>query len=405
MTSQKWLLVSIINLSLIAFIGIILRYKIAFSLPFVDQKHLLHGHSHFAFAGWVTQLLMVLMVAYLSQQTHRDFLEKYKWLLSANLITAYGMLIAFIIQGYGLFSITFSTLSIFVSYGFAFVFWKDLNKIQNQESHLWFKASLIFSVVSSIGAFSLAFMMARHIIHQNWYLGAVYLFLHFQYNGWFLFSCMGLFLAFLQKFNIQHSGFRNIFLCFFFACFFTFFLSVLWVNIPNWVYLLIVSAAVIQAIAWAWLLKIFFNAQSVLKENLSFTGKFLLALAAIALSIKILLQVGSIYRPLNQLVFGFRPIVIGYLHLVFLGVISIFLIGYIVAAKFIVKNKKVITGIAIFVSGVFFNEILLMVQGISALNYKTLPFINESLLGAAIVIFSGVFTMILGLFQNDKSAF
>ncbi len=57
---QKWIKICFINLLIVALLGVTLRYKIAFSLPFVDQKHLLHGHSHFAFAGWITQIIQVV---------------------------------------------------------------------------------------------------------------------------------------------------------------------------------------------------------------------------------------------------------------------------------------------------------------------------------------------------------
>jgi hypothetical protein len=66
---KKWLQFSLFNLFLVALLGLTLRYKIAFSLPFIDQQFLLHGHSHFAFAGWVTQALMTLLIGYLSEKT------------------------------------------------------------------------------------------------------------------------------------------------------------------------------------------------------------------------------------------------------------------------------------------------------------------------------------------------
>lgn len=68
-----------------------------------------------------------------------------------------------------------------------------------------------------------------------------------------------------------------------------------------------------------------------LNRAISTAAKFLFALSAFALSLKFLLQLGSTYPPLSTLAFGFRPIVIAYLHLVLLGVITIFIIGYIVA--------------------------------------------------------------------------
>ena len=135
----RWLKIALINLLIVACLGVVLRYKILYPLPFVDQKHLLHGHSHFAFAGWITQAIMALLVAYLANEKGNTVYKRYNWLLYANLFTAYGMLISFPIEGYGLFSIIFSTASIFVSYAFAFYYWRDLNKLAvKQPAHLWF---------------------------------------------------------------------------------------------------------------------------------------------------------------------------------------------------------------------------------------------------------------------------
>ena len=94
-----WTKIGLYNLLLVAFIGTILRYKIAFSLPFIDQKHLMHGHAHFAFVGWVTQLSTVLILQDLSKHSITNVLIKYQKILFANLITAYGMLFTFPIQG------------------------------------------------------------------------------------------------------------------------------------------------------------------------------------------------------------------------------------------------------------------------------------------------------------------
>ena len=190
--ARIWLKICLFNLLIVALLGTTLRYKIIFPLPWIDQKHLLHSHSHFAFTGWISQLLLVLMVHFLDQQKQNNTFRKYNRLLLLNLISAYGMLISFFLQGYGPVSIGFSTLSILVSYYFAYRFWLDSSSIGiNKITLLFFKASLIFNILSSAGAFALAFMMANKIVQQNWYLAAQYFFLHFQYNGWFFFACMG----------------------------------------------------------------------------------------------------------------------------------------------------------------------------------------------------------------------
>ncbi len=92
---HRWIRISLFNLLIVASLGLVLRYKILFPLPFIDQKHLLHGHSHFAFAGWISQAIMTLVVMYLSRQAGEMMFRRYRWLLYANLATAYAILIAF----------------------------------------------------------------------------------------------------------------------------------------------------------------------------------------------------------------------------------------------------------------------------------------------------------------------
>ena len=60
-----WLKISMINLCIVAFLGVLMRYKIGFEFPYLDQKHLQHSHSHFAFTGWLAHTLMVLMVYFI----------------------------------------------------------------------------------------------------------------------------------------------------------------------------------------------------------------------------------------------------------------------------------------------------------------------------------------------------
>lgn len=391
MAVKKWLRISLFNLFIVSFLGVILRYKIVFSLPFIDQKHLLHGHSHFAFAGWVTQALMALIIASISEQTGKNLFIKYKGLLYGNLIAAYGMLVSFPLQGYGLFSISFSTLSIIISYVFAVQLWKDINNCSKKTtSQLWFKAAVLFNVISSIGTFALMLMMITKTIHQNWYLAAVYFFLHFQYNGWFIFSCMGLLFHQLYKSGIVSTHFNIIFWLFAWACVPAYFLSALWMRIPVWVYVSVVLAAIAQVVGWSWLIYIINNPKRTFLRAMPSVAKWLIRLSAIACSIKLLLQLGSIIPSLSNLAFGFRPIIIGYLHLVLLAVISLFIIGYFWGAYYIKLSKINVCGVFFFTGGIMLNELLLMVQGITAMNYIMIPYNNEALLGATFIMFIGL---------------
>lgn len=400
---RRWLQVAFINLMLVAFLGIVLRVKIVFPLPFIDQKYLLHGHSHFAFAGWISQALMALLVAWLGIATGTGYFRKYRWLLYANLVAAYGMLASFPFQGYGAFSISFSTLSIIVSYIFAFRFWKDLNRLPAcNTSRQWFKMAVFLNALSSLGVFVLAFMMATKNVHHKVYLAAVYFYLHFQYNGWFFFACMGLLVTQLKNYGVKETALRTVYRLFAGACIPAYFLSALWLPLPLWVYLLIVLAVFMQLGGWWLLLRQLAPLLKFIKGRIPLVAQRLFLLSAIALSIKLCLQAGSVIPSLSTLAFGFRPIVIGYLHLVLLGIITLFITGYCIAMQYIPVTKAVVAGIAVFVTGILLNETLLMVQGIADLSYMGIPFINTLLLAAALVLFAGIFIINYGIGQKTS---
>ena len=403
--SKFWLKFSLLNLLIVALIGLLMRYKIGFEFPFFDQKHLQHSHSHFAFSGWISHTLMVLMIVFLekkkallqAQDDNREkniedrFFKKYSSILSANLICAYGMLVFFIIQGYGLFSIIFSTSSIIVSCVFAYYFVKDLKLISDDDlSKNWLKTALFFNVISSFGTFALAYMMISKNIHQNEYLASIYYYLHFQYNGWFFFACMGLLFSFLNLKPSENPFFKRTFWLFFLSCIPAYFLSTLWLDLPIWIYILTVIAAFIQVYTWFRFLIIIVKTKREFLENFPFFLRYILLFVGFALSMKFLLQLGSTIPAISQLAFGFRPIVIAYLHLVLLAIISLFLLFYIYVNHLIHFNKPIKIGVIIFSIGVLLNEIILAVQGIASFSYTIIPFANEMLFGAAIILVSGI---------------
>jgi hypothetical protein len=388
---KKWLQFSLFNLWLVAFFGATLRYKIAFYLPFIDQQHLLYGHSHFALTGWVTQVLMTLLIGYLSEKTSKDYFPRYRWILYFNAITAYGMLISFPIQGYGFVSIFFSTMSVFASYCFAVIFWRDLNRLPVQSvSPSWFKLALLGNVISSAGPFSLAYMMASHNMHQNWHLASIYFYLHFQYNIWFFFSCMGLLSYRLSAMGISEESLKKIFVCFALAALPAYFLSVSWWHIPVWLYIVIVPAAVCQLAGWVqfiWLVK---KQAKLIQSNIILFSRVLFIFFGIAVSIKLILQTASVIPPVSRMVFGFRPIWIGYLHLILLGIITIFILTYCFTFGQIQINSGTKRGIIFFVTAIIFNELLLTIQGISDLLYTGVPGIKYWLFAAACMLLGGI---------------
>lgn len=386
-----WLKISLLNLCIVAALGVLMRYKIGFEFPYLDQKHLQHSHSHFAFAGWLSHTLMALMVYFLKTKITDFKGNKYKSIIIANLICSYGMLVSFIIEGYGLVSIILSTASILVSYTFAYRFMKDLKLLDADcIAKSWLKAALFFNVISSLGTFYLAYMMASKNVVLDLYHSSIYFYLHFQYNGWFFFACMGLAFGFLNLRKSEHSFYGTSYKLFAVACIPAYFLSTLWLDLPIWLYAITVIAAVIQVFAWFKLLMILVKTKRDFLKNFSPSLRYILLFASFALSIKLLLQLGSTVPLLSELAFGFRPIVIAYLHLVLLAIISLFILFYIYANHLIDINKNIKYGIFLFSIGVLLNEIVLAVQGLAAFSYIPIPHVNEILFGIAILLFIGI---------------
>ncbi len=383
----------IFNLSLVAAIGMLMRYKIGFEFPFFIQKNLLHAHSHFAFAGWVSHLLYTLMVSFLEDNNiSTNHLTKY---IRLNLLCAYGMLISFTIQGYGPISILISTLCVLVGYVFSYEYYQLQKTIPTHDpSKNWFKAALLFNIISTLGTFYPAYMMVTKDVHQQLYLASIYFYLHFQYSGWFFFALMGLALSQLK--TLPGFAYNNkLFTTFFWACIPAFFLSILWAKLPAYLQIIPVLAVLLQFWGLALFIILLKKQWAFLNESWSFYIRLLFGAALFALILKLLLQAGSIVPEISTLAFGFRSIVIAYLHLVLLGITTLFLLGFVLLNGYISHSKTSVYALVFFSIGVFLNEFILMVQGVASLGYHLVPFLNESLFAVSVFMFLNLIILLI----------
>jgi hypothetical protein len=258
----------------------------------------------------------------------------------------------------------------------------------------WIIAALVFNAISTAGTFSLAYMMMSKYLPQHLYLGSVYFYLHFQYNGWFFFSCMGLFLAYLHRKLPEVLIPKPIFTLLVWSCIPAFFLSTLWAKLPTWLYVLVVAGALGQFIGWFIFLNFLYKNRGKLKAIFAPSVRILSVLLVLTISIKFLLQLGSTIPEISKFAFGFRSIVIAYLHLVLLGIITIFLITYALAMNFIQLNhRNAYFGLAVFTGFVFLIEIILAIQGIASFTYTLIPYSNELLLICSVALFAGLIVL------------
>ena len=245
-------------------------------------------------------------------------------------------------------------------------------------------------------------MMASRNFNEHWYLASVYFYLHFQYNGFFIFSCLGLFFSettkILPQFKYDKVYFKLSYMSFIPA----YFLSTLWAKLPNWLYVIVVIAAFIQVFLWIKIIKAIKTSLKLSGTTLNKFQIYLFLFVGIAFTVKLMLQLGSTIPAVSDLAFGFRPIVIAYLHLVLLAVISVFILSFLYTFKLILVNKLTTIAFSVFVIGIFLNELVLGVQGVAAFSYIVVKYVNETLFGVSLLLFSGTILMVLS--QRKQSS-
>jgi hypothetical protein len=388
----RWMRWSLLNLLFVVLAGVFTRYKVTYSFPQVDFKNLLHAHSHFAFSAWASTALFSLIIAFFLKAELQES-KTFSRLFILNQICSYGMLVSFLLQEYGPVSITFSTLSIFVSYAYAWLIWKHTRTDGNTLSVKALRFALVCLVISSIGPFSLAYMEATHWFNLINFTGAVYWYLHFQYNGWFSFAVFAIVLRMLEakngrQLNARLKSFLNLMMM---ACVPLYLISILWIMPPLWIFILAGIGGFLQLIAVVLLLKEFFVQKNEFKKHSSLPGRHLLYISFFSLIIKLVLQFFCVFPELNKFVFGHRPVIIGYLHLVLVGFLSFFLIGMSLGKEVVsFKQNFAKTGLGIFVIGFLIQEFALLMDGIDNVLMIAMPFIPPVLFIAAFLMLSGI---------------
>lgn len=368
-----WIKLSTFSFLLVAILGMFMRMKMEFELPWIEQKNWQHAHSHFAFDGWLSQAIWIWMFyRFLPAYTHHLHL-KIQRLLLIHWVFCLLQLASFIYQAYGFFSISFSFLSLVIRIYFILVIWKLLAR--NHAADLSIKWAMVFHLIANLGTIALVIIQVNHIKNTDLYVASVYWYLHFTYNGWFFLALLGMFIKHLWPagnfINTKVIHLMSL------AIVFTYGLSVLWVGLPLWVYVLVLIGLAIQV--WGWIEIVYRARKSVVLP--SGISRWFINYLAAAWLIKLLLQVSSSVPSLSQFVFGARPIVIAYLHFVLLAFLSmaVFVFMHLSHPYSLSKLRWFLAVFAL----ILLNQFILGLQGVLAFTYESIPHANDYLIALA----------------------
>lgn len=346
---------------LTALIGTLLRFMFVVPLDIPVFSNILHTHSHFAILGWIYNALFLALVFIYVKDTVKQ--KKYNILFWITQVSIVGMLVTFTWQGYAAFSIAFSTLHIFCEYIFIYYIYCDIKaSADNSLSVKFIIASLFFLFLSSLGPWALVIIILSGLSSSNLYTQSIYFYLHFQYNGWFIFAFIGMWLKlFITPENTYNTkkG-KTAFYLLFTANIFAYFLSLLGFEIHPVLKFTGLISAFVQILALRFIYSILF-----LKEDSVFSRKdpmlkLLFRISFFSLLLKFILQLVSAMPEAGNAAFVSREIAIGYLHLVMLGVVSAGLISWFGVTGIIMYNSIIFKyGVVIFLASFLLSELLL----------------------------------------------
>jgi len=374
---------------IVALLGVFMRIFQVVDISF-NYKNILHAHSHIALLGWVyTAITTLIYHFYISD---KKLEKKYKMLFWSTQITIIGMLLTFPFIGYALFSIIFSTLFLIASYFFVWFFLKHTSGKQKEtNSYKLIRASLWFMVFSSLGPWVLGVIMNTLGSTSSWYRNAIYFYLHFQYNGWFIIALFGMLFFVFEKYSIHIAKkvFKQFFWLLNIGVILTFFLSVLWMKPHSGFYILAGIGSFLQIAAFLILLAIVFKNKVVLRKSLSRIEGTLLKTVTLIFIGKLIFQVLGAFPSIAEMISNNLDFVIAYLHWVFLGVVTISVFSFLHQFKlWVISKKTVIIYLVAFISTeafLFYKGTIVWLGGTLLSSYYTLLFIASTIFLIAIV--------------------
>lgn len=399
---KKLVIVCLINFLIAALMGLMLRYVFVPSLhefvsplPF-EYRHLMHAHSHGAMLGWVYLMLYLLIVHYFIPDKKPVF-NRLFWVTE---IAVLGMLFSFPFQGYAAISISFSTLHILCSYYFIRLVWKH-QKVASKPIRLLLKASLVFMFLSTMGIWCLGPASAMLGTESAFFQISIQFFLHYQFNGWFLFAVLAVFLRQFPIDNLKH--FNIFFKTLIAGTVLTFALPVSWYAyhpVMPWINALGVLLQLVAVYYFILLLRPYWA--QFWAKSLRLT-KWTYGLALISFVMKIVLQSSSIFPEVSKMAFQYHNFVIGFIHLMMLGVITGFLFAFLLESSLLsLKNKMLNFGVYSFIIGFVATEFILLIQGLFYyLGVGMIPNYYFVLFIFSIFLPLGIILIFLNLLKNE----
>jgi hypothetical protein len=366
---NRWISILIFNFCIVAFLGFVLRSKIVFSLPSLDYNRLLDAHFHFAFGAWVTLAIAVLFI-YELLPSGPGTGPVYRWVPIGILASSWLLLIVSPLPANSPGASICSVIFILATYVFS---WSVISGIRRAPVSRTVKllaiSALVCLVLSSSGIFALAYLFATKSFNPFAYRDALYTYLHFTYNGFFTLGVFALLFHKLDRKMTAGSKQKafHFSLSLVISTVPSLFLTYLWRDPNEFYHIIAICGTVTLLFAFILFVRLAFS----LREAYMHVPRLIRRvgyISMISFAFKIFLQSFTLFPAIGNAVFGDRPVIIGFLHLVFLGFVTLFLMSWFAYHGFLnMKYPFTRFALIIFTIAIVLNEGVLMTQGLGVM--------------------------------------
>ena len=202
---------------------------------------------------------------------------------------------------------------------------------------------------------------------SEWYYLAVQFFLHFQFNGWVWFGALALFFRWLEAQGIELQGrLQGRFTwALGVSTILTFALAVAWSNPLPGVFVTNSIGVMVQLLALWWLRALVLPVLPRIREKVGSWNYRLWQVTLFSFIAKVFIQATVVVPEVARMAYTIRHFVIGFIHLIMLGALSLFFLAYMdCETKLFGRLQRYRAGLGLFVAGFVLSEGLLFGQGL-----------------------------------------
>lgn len=317
--------------------GLLLRLAPFINLEF-NQYNLRQAHSHLAFLGWVFSALIWMVNKFVITDLFDS--KNFRIWFWVQFTISNLIFLSFLAFGYSKLPIALLSIHIVIAYwGMLKMFRKSKNISTKLKIPL--RLGLIGFLISSVGPILIPLIKNGIILEGESINIGINFYLHFHYNAWFIFTLISILVAYLEGKNILVLGkkYQLGLLLMFSTLIVSFFDSLYWLEFPIWTEYLFFLNTAIQLLGFYMVLVPMLKSV-IFSEGIFIKGsKIILMLIMIIWESKYLFELIVNLPHQTWLNVGNHFLQIAYLHWIFLGIVTPFIIFLFQELNFLPRLK------------------------------------------------------------------